>query len=53
MIYVAQIQSIVRKPICPTYIHDDTTRLLIFIISAIICIYLYYKIFIYLNNDFR
>jgi hypothetical protein len=43
MIYIAQIQSIVRKPICPTYIHDDETRIIISIIGIFLCCIIYYK----------
>lgn len=33
----------IRKPICPTFIHDDTTRLIVCVIGSIICFYICYK----------
>lgn len=36
---------VVRKPICPTFIHDDTTRLIIISICIPIILYGYFIIF--------
>jgi hypothetical protein len=41
---IAQV-SIVRRPICPTFIHDDTSRILISIIGIIICLIIFVKLF--------
>lgn len=40
----------IRKPICPTFIHDDPTRIVICIIGIIICGYVLYKIMKYFNE---
>lgn len=40
----------IRKPICPTFIHDDTTRIIVFIIAIIICFYLFIKQMRYYNE---
>jgi hypothetical protein len=50
---IAQTLTIVKKPICPTFVHDDITRTLISVTGLIICGYFYYKMFRYINNDFR
>jgi hypothetical protein len=37
----------IRKPICPTFIHDDFTRISVLIISITICLYILFKIMRY------
>lgn len=39
--------TIVRKPICPTFIHDDLTRNIVCIIGIVITSYILYKIMQY------
>lgn len=40
----------VRKPICPTFIHDEPTRMVICIVGIVICSYIIYKIIRYYNT---
>jgi hypothetical protein len=44
-ILIAQALTIVKKPICPTFIHDDATRIVISIVGIIICYIIYCKCF--------
>ena len=44
-----QTVTIVKKPICPTFVHDDNTRITISTIGIIVCCIIYYKLWLYLN----
>lgn len=46
-VILAQAPNVVRKPICPTFVHDDTTRLIILSVSIPILLYMYVLIFRY------
>lgn len=46
---LAQTITIVRKPICPTFVHDDTTRLIIFLVAIPILIGIHWAIIRYFN----
>jgi len=41
---IAQIISIVRKPICPTFIHDDPTRIFLCLILLLLLSSIFYRI---------
>jgi hypothetical protein len=47
---IAQIISIVRRPICPTFIHDDPTRIFICLIGLLILSAILYRILKYYNG---
>lgn len=42
-----QGHSLVNKPLCPTLIHDDNTRLIVIVISLVITLFAIYKIMRY------
>lgn len=46
---IAQV-SIVRRPICPTLVHNDNTRIIICILGLLICCMIYYMIAKKFNN---
>lgn len=46
-----QTVTLVKRPICPTFVHDDTTRLVICVVGVILCSYLHYRILRYLNSN--
>jgi hypothetical protein len=46
---IAQV-SITRHPICPTFIHDDATRIIVCVIGLIICYAILYRIAKNLNK---
>jgi hypothetical protein len=46
---IVQIISIVRKPICPTFIHDDQTRIIVLLVSLPILIGIHWGILRYFN----
>lgn len=50
MILLSQHALKVNKPICPTLIHDDATRLLVIWILLPITIYILYRILKYYDN---
>jgi len=45
-----QTVTIVKRPICPTFVHDDTTRMVICVVGTLLCIYLHYRILKYFNT---
>lgn len=47
---IMQVVTIVRKPICPTFVHDETTRIIICTIGIIIGVFYIYKIMVYFNK---
>lgn len=47
---IMQVVTIVRKPICPTFVHDETTRIIICTIGIIIGVFCIYKIMVYFNK---
>jgi len=47
---IAQIISIVRKPICPTFIHDDPTRIFIILIGLLLLSAIMAKILRHFND---
>lgn len=34
----------VRRPICPTLIHDETTRLVVCVVGIVVCLYVLYRV---------
>lgn len=42
--------SIVRRPLCPTFVHDETTRVVICVVGIVLCLYANYKILKYFNS---
>lgn len=47
----AQAPYVNRRPICPTFIHDDQTRLIILLVSLPILIGLHWIILRYFNAE--
>jgi hypothetical protein len=47
---IAQIISTVRRPICPTFIHDDPTRIFIILIGLLLLSAIAGKIMRYFNE---
>lgn len=47
---LAQYNYKVNKPIVPTLIHDDTTRLIVIVLGILICGLISYKIMKSFNN---
>jgi hypothetical protein len=43
------IISAVRKPICPTFIHDDQTRIIVLLVALPILIAIHWGILRYFN----
>lgn len=43
--------SIVRRPICPTFVHDETTRVVICVVGIILCLLAHYRIIRYFNGN--
>jgi hypothetical protein len=39
-----QTLTIVKRPLCPTFIHDDTTRLIVSVIGIVICSGILWKV---------
>ncbi|NBP16208.1 hypothetical protein EBU95_17780 [bacterium] len=54
---IAQIVNSVKRPICPTFVHNDNIRIVICAVGSLICLYIVYKILhygaylIYSNTD--
>jgi hypothetical protein len=48
---ITQIISTVRHPVCPTFIHDDPTRIFIFLIGLILLLAITGKIMRYFNES--
>lgn len=44
-------QYVVRKPICPTFIHDESTRIIVSVIGIVICSYILYRIMKYFSDQ--
>lgn len=44
---IAQSLSIVKKPICPTFVHDDLTRLIIIGVLLPVVLFILWKIIVY------
>lgn len=51
MIMIAQTVSIVKRPICPTFIHDDPTRIFISLILLLALSAILFKIMRYYNGS--
>lgn len=47
---IMQVVTIVRKPICPTLVHDETTRVIICVVGIVISILCMYKLMVYFNK---
>jgi len=47
---IAQTVSIVKRPICPTFIHDDPTRIFICLIGLLVLSAVFYRILKVLND---
>jgi hypothetical protein len=47
---IAQTVSVVKRPICPTFIHDDPTRIFIILIGLLILSAITAKILRYYNE---
>ena len=47
---IAQIISTVRRPICPTFIHDDPTRIFVILILLLVLSAIVGKIMRYYNE---
>lgn len=43
--------SVVRRPICPTFVHDDTTRVVICVVGIVLCLWANYRILKYFNGN--
>ena len=50
MILLAQTVTIVKKPLCPTFIHDDISRLFICAVGILLCVGVLYFIMRYFNG---
>lgn len=50
MILLGQVVTITKKPICPTHIHDDPTRIVIFAVGIVMCLVGLYYIMRYFNG---
>jgi hypothetical protein len=50
MMTMIQIISIVSRPICPTFLHDDQSRILFILIGLLLLSSLFWKILRYLND---
>jgi hypothetical protein len=37
-------QTIVKKPLFPTLIHDDTTRIIILLVILVVCLYTLFQL---------
>lgn len=44
MVSVSQIVTIVKKPLLPPLVHDDTSRMIISVIGIIVFSYILYRI---------
>jgi len=44
------MNNVVRRPICPTFIHDDGTKIIVCAVGLFICIYIFYKIVRYYST---
>ena len=51
MIMIVQIVSIISRPICPTFIHDDPTRIFITLILLLVLSAIAGKIMRYFNES--
>ena len=49
-IMMTQIIFMASRPVCPTFIHDDITRIFISIIGLLILSSIFYKILKYYNH---
>lgn len=47
---IAQILTAVRRPICPTFIHDDQSRIYIEIVGIAVFGYILYRTMKYFNS---
>lgn len=36
--------TIVRRPLCPTLVHDEPTRIVLCVVGLVVCSYLIYRI---------
>jgi hypothetical protein len=48
-ILFAEVPYVNRRPICPTFVHDDNTRLIILLLSLPILIAIHWAILRYFN----
>lgn len=47
---IAQVINSIRRPICPTFIHDDQTKIIISLIGICLLSYILYRILNYFNS---
>ena len=36
--------TIVNRPLCPTFIHDEPTRMVICVVGLVVCFYALYRV---------
>jgi hypothetical protein len=46
---IMQVVTIVRKPICPTLVHNDSLRLIICGVGIVVCSYILYRFMKYFS----
>ena len=49
-ILVSQIETLVKKPLCPTLIHDETNRLVIILCMLVPTYFILWKVMRYFNG---
>jgi len=42
--------GLVRKPICPTLIHDEATGVAICVVLIVLCLYVLFQVMVYFNK---
>lgn len=47
----AQSHTVVNRPLCPTLIHDDTTRLVVVVVLMALSLYALYRVGKYFNGN--
>lgn len=43
-------ETVVKRPLCPTLIHDDTTRMVVMAVGLLVCIYAIYRVMRYFDG---
>lgn len=43
--------ELIRKPICPTLVHDESTALAICVILLVLCVYALFRVMAYFNEN--
>lgn len=48
--FFLQVPTIVRKPLCPTLIHDEPTRILVCLVGIVFCSVVLWRVMRYFNS---